>query len=456
MSSLALCAALAVPLLAPVANAAYSIATASDIRSSAAQLAYDTMVYYKGNQSGQTPGILPGPPPAGDYYWWEGGALWGAMIDYWHFTGDTTYNDVVTQAMLFQVGPNQDYMPPNYTASLGNDDQGFWGMSAMTAAENKFPDPPADEPQWLALAQAVFNTQADPSRHDSSCNGGLRWQIPLSNNGYDYKNSIANGCFFNLGARLARYTRNTTYADWAEKSWDWVRGVGFMDDDYNIYDGAHVGTNCTDINKAQFSYNNGVYLLGAAHMYNYTDGSEVWKDRLQKLLDATIKVFFPDNIAYEVACETIMTCTTDMLSFKGYVHRWLAVTTQLAPFTYDQILKVLKVSTQAAIDQCTGGSSGRECGFQWHSGTFDNSVGAGQQMNVLGAVSSLLIDHADAPVTNSTGGTSVGNNNAGASSDNFRGSTTPPTTGDKAGASILTIVVLLTAVGTFGWMSTGV
>jgi mannan endo-1,6-alpha-mannosidase len=81
------------------------------------------MVYYKGNQSGQTPGILPGPPPAGDYYWWEGGALWGAMIDYWHFTGDTTYNDVVTQAMLFQVGPNQDYMPPNYTASLGNDDQ---------------------------------------------------------------------------------------------------------------------------------------------------------------------------------------------------------------------------------------------------------------------------------------------------------------------------------------------
>lgn len=41
-----------------------------------------------------------------------------------------------------------------------------------------------------------------------------------------------------------------------------------MDADYNIYDGAHVQTNCTDINKAQFSYNNAVYLLGAAHMYN--------------------------------------------------------------------------------------------------------------------------------------------------------------------------------------------
>jgi mannan endo-1,6-alpha-mannosidase len=56
---------------------------------------------------------------------------------------------------------------------------------------------------------------------------------------------------------------------WAEKTWDWVTSVGLMDADYNIYDGAHVEKNCTDINKAQFSYNNAVYLLGAAYMYNY-------------------------------------------------------------------------------------------------------------------------------------------------------------------------------------------
>ena len=66
--------------------------------------------------------------------------------------------------MLHQVGPNADYMPPNHTASLGNDDQGFWGMSAMLAAEVNFTNPAPDEPQWLALAQAVFNTQADPGR----------------------------------------------------------------------------------------------------------------------------------------------------------------------------------------------------------------------------------------------------------------------------------------------------
>lgn len=439
-----------------LANAAYSIGSDGEIRATAKQLAADLLAYYHGNESGQTPGILPGPPPAGDYYWWEGGALWGTMIDYWHLTGDTTYNNIVMQAMLWQVGPGQDYMPPNVTASLGNDDQGFWGMSAMLAAEDNFPNPAPDQPQWLALAQAVFNTQAAPERHDSTCNGGLRWQIPLSNNGYNYKNSIANGCFFNLGARLARYTHNQTYADWAVKTWDWVRSVGFMDAEYNIYDGAHIEHNCTDINKAQFSYNNAVYLLGAAYMYNYTNGSDIWKQRTSDLLDATIKVFFPDDIAFEVACEEHMTCTTDMLSFKGYLHRWMATTTQIAPFTKDKILRVLQTSTAAAVSTCTGGATGRVCGFKWSTKAYDGAQGAGQQMNVLAAVSSLLIGSALPPLTNLTGGTSVGNPNAGSQSDTFNGQTSPPTTGDKAGAGILTFLILGIAVGTFGWMSTGV
>lgn len=97
----------------------------------------------------------------------------------------------------------------------------------------------------------------------------LRWQVYPYLTGYDYKNSIANGCFFNLGARLARYTDNATYATYAEKTFDWIQSVGLMDANYNIYDGAHIESNCTDINRVQFSYNMAVWLLGAANMYNY-------------------------------------------------------------------------------------------------------------------------------------------------------------------------------------------
>ncbi len=61
-------------------------------------------------------------------------------------------------------------------------------------------------------------------------------------------------------------------------------------------------------------------------------------------------------------------------------------------------------------------------------------------MNVLAAVSSLLIDSASGPLTNETGGTSLGDPNAGADSDTFKTNLPPITTSDRAGASILTLL----------------
>jgi len=439
----------------------YKIGTDAEIKESARALAYDLMLQYKGNQSGEIPGILPGPPTEhkGDYYWWEGGAMMGTYIDYWFLTGDDSYNHVITEGMLHQTGPNEDYMPPNHTASLGNDDQGFWGMSAMLAAENRFPDPPEDKAQWLALAQGVWVTQASPDRHDATCNGGLRWQVPPTNAGYNYKNTIANACFFDLGARLARYTFNQTYADHAEKTFQWLWDVGYIDNkDWRVYDGAHVEANCTDVNKAQFSYNAALLLHGSAFMYNYTNGSTKWEKRVDGLLNGILRDFFEDNIAYEIPCEGRHgACTADMLSFKGYVHRWLAAATKVAPKWEKKILDVLRTSAEAAVKQCTGGETGRKCGFYWREGVYvdtavDKTSGAGEQMSVLAAVSSLLIDKTPDLANNITG-TSKGNPLAGTKSRGVIEPLTPITTGDRAGAAILTILILGIAITTWGWMS---
>jgi mannan endo-1,6-alpha-mannosidase len=272
------------------------------------------MKFYSGNVTGGIPGLLPGP-----YYWWEAGAMFGSLIDYWYYTGDTSYNQVTTQAMLFQVGDKDNYMPSNQSKSLGNDDQAFWGMAAMSAAELKFPNPPSDQPQWLALAQAVFNSQAlrwDPS----TCGGGLRWQIFTLNNGYDYKNTISNGAFFNLAARLAAYTGNQTYAEWAEKAFEWTHDIGLMSDDYYFYDGSDDKINCTELNHIQWSYNAGVYLLGAATMWNLTQ-SDLWRERTVGIWNAT-HVFFTNQggqedgqIMFEVACEPNNNCNVDQLRY---------------------------------------------------------------------------------------------------------------------------------------------
>lgn len=235
---------------------------AESIKQAASTVAFEMVSYYYGNESNGIPGLLGDP-----YYWWEAGAMFSSLIDYWYYTGNSEYNEITTQAMLHQRGAHMDYEPENQTKSLGNDDQAFWGMAAMTAAEVGYPDPPDDQPGWLALAQAVFNRQAE--RWDNeTCAGGLRWQIFPFNNGYDYKNSITQGSFFNIAARLYAYTGNETYAEWATKTFEWSRQVGIISGAYQVFDGTDSAINCSDLNHIQWSYNTGVYMLGAAMLFN--------------------------------------------------------------------------------------------------------------------------------------------------------------------------------------------
>lgn len=169
----------------------FKIESRDDIIASSRDLAHDLMTFYKGNQTGEIPGILPGPPPSGDYYFGEGAHFWTTIIDYWRITGDDTYNALALQGIQHQLGPNDDFLAPNWTLSLGNDDQCGWAMTAIRAAEAQFPSLSADGATWISLAQTVFNQLASRYRTEvegGHCGGGLRWQIALANLGYDYKN----------------------------------------------------------------------------------------------------------------------------------------------------------------------------------------------------------------------------------------------------------------------------
>ncbi|KAK8018460.1 glycoside hydrolase family 76 protein [Apiospora marii] len=451
--------------LVGVSNGALDVDFSSkdSIKQAAKLVATDLMSFYKGDQPGMLPGMLPGPASTTGqrdlYFWWQSGAMWGTMIDYWHYTRDDTWNDKVIFGLLGQAGENHDFNPSNWSLQMGNDDQAFWGMASLGAAETKFKDPPSDEPQWLALTQAVWNEQQKrlTTGFEKDCNGGLHWQVFSGNQGYDYKNTISNGAFFNMGARLALYSDNKTYADIATQSWDWTQGVGLVDKDWNVYDGANTGPdpetgkerNCTNINKLQYSYNAAVMIQGAAVMYKYTK-DDIWASRVESLTKRTLEFFFPNGTAYEPTCEHAL-CTMDATSFKGYLHRWLGYAVQMVPAIRDTVMPVLESSARAAVKTCTGGDNGRMCGFRWSSGAFDNEVGAGQQMNVLGALSVLLMDDAPPLVTSLSGGTSQGNPNAGAK-DRNPSELRDITQGDKVGAGFVTLFLLLAGIGTYLWM----
>jgi mannan endo-1,6-alpha-mannosidase len=160
-------------------------------------------------------------------------------------------------------------------------------------------------------------------------------------------------------------------------------------------------------------------------------------------------------IGFEVSCEAaLIHCTIDMFSEKAFLTRWLAATTKSAPYTYNTIMPYLQASAKAAALQCSGGTNGRMCGLSWSKGAdWDGTSGVGQQMAAIEVIQSNLIGQSRAPYTNTTGGTSVGNPNAGASSIQDPAAITPSTTGDRAGAGILTTFVLVGLVGGLLWMS---
>jgi mannan endo-1,6-alpha-mannosidase len=95
--------------------------------------------------------------------------------------------------------------------------------------------------------------------------------------------------------------------------------------------------------------------------------------------------------------------------------------------------------------QYSGGTDGATCGEHWHdNSTWVGNYGVGQQMSAMSIFQSLLIDQAPALVTNATGGTSEGNAAAGTDSgtDSDGSLDLPVTSADKAGAGIVTTLVL--------------
>ncbi|KAL2172635.1 hypothetical protein VTG60DRAFT_4754 [Thermothelomyces hinnuleus] len=360
----------------------------------------DMMSFYPGNRPGGVPGLLPKP-----YYWWEGGTLMGSLIDYWYYTGDTRWNGVAQDGLLFQTGPDNDYMPPNQTMTEGNDDQGFWGMAVMSAAELNFEDPPHGRPQWLALAQAIFP-----------------W-----NNGYDYKNSISQACFFNIAARLALYTGNQSYADWADRVRDWMAATKLLNPEtYHIYDGIHI-ENCSRITPYQWTYNAGAMLLGAAALYNHSASAarrETWRERVDGLLNDSLIFFTGEH---------------------GDIMTEMAATTKWAPWTHDGVKHLLASSAAAAVATCTGGDNGRMCGLKWNTRRWDGTTGVGQQMAAMEVVLANAIEHSRPPVTDRNGGTSVGDPGAGGADvgRKTREELSSVSTAEKTGAYILTVLFVI-------------
>lgn len=80
----------------------------ASIRAATKQYAYGLMSLYPNNATDTDPqnvGTFNKP-----YYWWEGGAAWGGMIEYSQITGDPSHVKTLQQALTANYGPDKDFI----------------------------------------------------------------------------------------------------------------------------------------------------------------------------------------------------------------------------------------------------------------------------------------------------------------------------------------------------------
>lgn len=402
--------------------------------------------YYEGFRPGGWVGMFHAP-----YYWWQAGSAFGGLLDYYFYCqkDNSTLRDVLFEGIYHQAGEDFDYIPVNQTKSEGNDDHCIWGMTTMLAAEKKFKDPPHS---WLEMTQAIYN-KLNLKWDTTTCQGGLRWQkIPL-HSGYNYKNSISNGCLFHLAARLARFTDIPLYVDNAKKIWEWMETINLLVEKQSniiIHDGVTVSSQCNEITKIRWSYNYGVFLSGCAYLYDYT-GDKIWFERAKKILETT-KTFTENDVFVEKSCAPFKRCNNDQRSFRALFARCLSMTVRLIPDFYPMVRSWFEKSAVAAAQSCSGGIDGVTCGENWNHNGWDGVYGLGEQMSALETVLSVLTMNYPAPITSIDEGSSVGMYNAGLIEIENANNSLEIKTKDRIAAYVITSLLVGTIITISAWM----
>jgi mannan endo-1,6-alpha-mannosidase len=162
----------------------------------------------------------------------------------------------------------------------------------------------------------------------------------------------------------------------------------------------------------------------------------LWQTRLNAFITAAQVKFFQNGVIWEPACETNFNCDNDQFCFKGFLAQYMALATQLAPFSSAQIQPLLESSAKAAAQYCDIGTNLSMCIMWWTGADGPVTTGVGQQMSALNVFNANMVKFTEIGSgngtsggglsTSSTGGTSQGNPNAGSATSDQIDTYLPP------------------------------
>ncbi|MBM7788223.1 glycoside hydrolase family 76 protein [Tenggerimyces flavus] len=130
----------------------------------------------------------------------------------------------------------------------------------------------------------VFGWDNDPSH---PCPGGVYWtQAPWSQD----RNTVSNGPGAELGLHLYLLTKKKYYLDWSIKMYEWARGC-FLAPNKLYWDHIDLAGN---IEKTQWSYNQGVMIGAGALLYRAT-GNRKYLAQAEETAKAALAFYAEDE-----------------------------------------------------------------------------------------------------------------------------------------------------------------
>ncbi|KAJ3320193.1 hydrolase 76 protein [Boothiomyces sp. JEL0866] len=341
------------------------------VRQANAQIASNLMSYYTPNSKGVIPDF-------GDFPWYEGGVMWGAMMEYIKTSGNDTFSRTVVNALtLASEGTVGSFLTSDENEGsvwLGrwNDDILWWAMGSLTGTEMYGNVKMPGGVTFLNLTTTTFNQVY--SFWDSSCSGGIMWARDKSSSKYGYKSTITNAQEMMFGARLYSITKDMKYLNISKQLLAWLK-IRLIQADYTIYDGINKNLNCGMVPK-QHSYLNGMVISGLVHLARAT-GDQNYMSEAEAVYKKAISYFSRNGV---IADECEPNCETGHVSFKGVFIRGIG---ELYTYTANSQLKseikiMLANTMKGMLNTC---DSTLNCGNLWYTNT--KEVGVHFELNAL-------------------------------------------------------------------------
>ncbi|KAI8918273.1 glycosyl hydrolase family 76-domain-containing protein [Powellomyces hirtus] len=339
------------------------------------------------------------------FSWFASGIVWGQVLSNSLVFGDKSQDATASKAIgvaTFGIGDLLGGSMRSFSEKYRgkwNDDLGWWAFAMMTAVDAYGKDAQiAGGAKFLDAATLTFNQMHE--QYDMTCGGGIYWSRNReAEKDADYKSTISNTQFVQLGARLAVATGNQTFLDLASQTYNWLKTSGLLTADWKVVDGVHT-TTCGVVNPRAWGYNAGVMLGAAAYMYKATQ-QQSYLDDAKNILNVAVASFTQNNVVYEPGCPYGQ-CGRETPMGKPQLIKGMAqlYTVSNDPAVKAQIQTVIDTTLASAVKNC---DADWWCSSEW-TGTMAPTKEAYDQAGTAELLVAAAMVHGATPPAGTTAG----------------------------------------------------